>query len=107
MFSEAKSLKTTQVRSLGSSPLRLDGSNDGQAGGWTGCPVAAQGLYSLKLKPRGLLRSSPLRSDGSNDKQTGGWTSCLVAKDAQMRVGKQLKWMVVMSENESDCHRSV
>jgi hypothetical protein len=49
---KAKNLKTTQVRSSGSSLLRLDGSCGGQAGGWVGYPVAAQGLYSLKLKPR-------------------------------------------------------
>ncbi len=33
LLSEAKSLKTTQVRSSGSSPLKLDGSPDGQAVG--------------------------------------------------------------------------
>ncbi len=47
---EDKSLKTSQVRSSGSSPLRVDGSRDGQARGWTGCPVAAQGLYSLSYQ---------------------------------------------------------
>jgi hypothetical protein len=52
----AKSPKTIQVRSSGLSPLRFDGSHDGQAGGWTGYLVAAQGLYSLKLKPRGTIR---------------------------------------------------
>jgi hypothetical protein len=36
--------------------IRLDSSHDGQAGGWTNCLVAAQGLYSLKLKPRGIIR---------------------------------------------------
>jgi hypothetical protein len=70
--------------------IRLDSSRDGQAGGWTGCLVAAQGLYSLMLKPRGISDLSPLGSDGSRDIQKGGWTSCLVVKDAQMRVGKQL-----------------
>ncbi len=49
---EAKSLKTTQMRSSGSSPLRLDGSCDGQGGDGAGYLVAAQGLYSLSLKPR-------------------------------------------------------
>ncbi len=53
LLSQAKSLKTTQARSSSSNPLRLDCSCDGQAGGWTGQPVAAQGLYSLKLKTRG------------------------------------------------------
>jgi hypothetical protein len=50
LLSEAKSLKTTQVRSLGSSLLRLDGSHDGLAWGRTSYPAAAQGLYSLKAK---------------------------------------------------------
>jgi hypothetical protein len=86
---EAKSIKTTQRGSSGLSPLRLDGSRDGQAGGWTGYPVAAQGLYSLKLQSSqgGQSDSSPLGSDGSHDSQAGGWTSCLMDKDAQMRVG--------------------
>ncbi len=76
---KAKSLKTTQVCPSWSSPLRLNGYCDCQAGGWAGHPVAAQGLYSLKLKPRGLSGSSPIKSDGSRDSQTGGWSSCLVA----------------------------
>ncbi len=42
---------------------------------------------------------SPLRLDGSCDSQTGGWTSCLVAKDAQMRVGTQLKGAKRLPEN--------
>jgi hypothetical protein len=69
---------------------RFNGSSDGQAWGWIGCPAAALGLYSLKLKPRELSGSSPLRSYGSHDSQMGGWTSCLVATDTQVRVGKQL-----------------
>jgi hypothetical protein len=52
LISEAKSLKTTQVRSLDSSPLRLDGCHDGQEEGWTSYLVAIQRLHSLKLKPR-------------------------------------------------------
>ncbi len=56
LCSEAKSLKTTQLRLSGSGPLSLDGSHDSQAWGWTGCPAVAQGLYSLKLKPRGTIR---------------------------------------------------
>ncbi len=71
-LSEVKSLRTTQVRSSGWSTLRLDGSCYGQAGGWTGCSVAAQGLYSLKVSQGGLSGSSPLGSDGSGDSQTGG-----------------------------------
>jgi hypothetical protein len=43
-------------RSSGLNPLRLDGSREGQAGGWTGYPVAARRLYSLKLKPKGTIR---------------------------------------------------
>jgi hypothetical protein len=53
LLSEAKSLKTIQRGSSGSSLLRLDGSRDGQAGGWTSYPASAEGLYSLKLKPKG------------------------------------------------------
>ncbi len=49
LLSEAQSLKTTQMRSSDSSPLRLDGSCNGQARGWTCCLAAAQRLYSLKL----------------------------------------------------------
>jgi hypothetical protein len=56
LLSEAKSLKTTQVKSSGSSPLRLDGSRDGWAGSWNGYLAATLGLYSLKLKPRGTIR---------------------------------------------------
>ncbi len=70
MLSEANSLKTTQRGPSGSSPFRSDGSGDGQALGWTGFPVAAQGLYSLKLMPRGVLSGlSPLRLDGFRDSQ--------------------------------------
>ncbi len=76
-LSEARSLKPTQRGSSGSSPLRFDGSRDGQPWGWTSYVVAAQGLYSLELKPRGTIRLDPLRSDGYLDCQTGGWTSCL------------------------------
>jgi hypothetical protein len=47
---------TTQVLSSGTSPLRLDDSCDGQAGGQTGCPVTTQGLCSLKIKQRGTFR---------------------------------------------------
>ncbi len=53
MLSKAKSLKITQRKSTGLSQLRLEGPHDGQVGGWTSCHVAAQGMYSLKLKPRG------------------------------------------------------
>ncbi len=88
MLSEAKSLKTMQ-RSSGSSPLRLGGYRDGQMGGSTGYPAASQGLYSLKLKPRGTSGPNPLRLDDSRDSQTGSWTGCLVAEDKQMRVGSQ------------------
>jgi hypothetical protein len=70
--------------------LILDGSHDGHAEGWTGYPAATQGQYSLKQSQGELSGLSPLRSDGSSDSQTVGWTSCLVAKDAQMRVRKQL-----------------
>jgi hypothetical protein len=70
--------------------LRLDNSRDGQAVGWTSYLVAAQWLYSLKLKPRGTIRFESTQMDGSRDSQKEGWTSCLVVKDAQMRVGKQL-----------------
>ncbi len=37
-------LESTKIRWL---------SHDGQVGGWTGYPAAAQGLYFLKIKPRG------------------------------------------------------
>ncbi len=80
LLSEAKSLKTTQKSSSGSSSLRLDGSRDGQAGGLTGYLAAAQGLYILQLSQEELSGSRPLRSDGSHDSQTWGWTICLVAK---------------------------
>jgi hypothetical protein len=79
LLSEAKSLKTTQVRRSGSSTLRFDGSCDGQAWGWTGYPEAAQGLYSLKLKQRvtNRLKSTQIRwfswlSDGRLDQLPGG-----------------------------------
>jgi hypothetical protein len=85
---EAKRLKTIQRGSPGSSPLRLDGHCDGQAGGWTVYPVATQWLYYLKLKPRGIYQAR-VHSDLMvlMIVRPGGWTSCLVAKDAQMRVG--------------------
>jgi hypothetical protein len=56
LLSEAKSLKTTQVKSSGSSPLRFDGSRDGRARSWNGYLAATLGLYSLKLKPRGTIK---------------------------------------------------
>ncbi len=46
---------------------------------------------NYKLAQGGPSGLSPLRSDGSRDGQAGGWTSREVAKDAQGRVGKQLK----------------
>jgi hypothetical protein len=83
LLSEAKSLKTTQRGPSSLSPLRLDGSHDGQAWGWPSCPVAAQGLKYLKLKPGGTIRLESTKLDGSPDSQAGGCTSCLAAKDAK------------------------
>ncbi len=52
--------------------------------------VAAQGLYSLKLKPRRTIRLESAQIRGMVPvivRQEAG----SVAKDAQMRVGKQLQ----------------
>jgi hypothetical protein len=68
---------------------KKDGSRDGQAG-WTSYSEATQELYSLKLKPRGTIRLKSAQTGGYHESQTGGWTSSLVAKDAKVRVRKQL-----------------
>jgi hypothetical protein len=72
LLSEAKSLKTTQVRSSGSSLLRLDGSHNGHE--WAG-PVTwwpFKGCILSSQSQEELSGSSPLRSVGSRDSQTGG-----------------------------------
>ncbi len=71
LLSEAKSLNTTQVRSSGLSPQRFDVFCDELAVGWAGYPVVAQGLYSLKLKPRGTMRIE-WWLDGRLDQLLGG-----------------------------------
>jgi hypothetical protein len=69
----------------GSSPLRSNGSHDGQAGrlDWM---TRGQRHSKLSQAQGELPGSSPLRSDGSHGSQTRGWTCCPVAKSIQMRV---------------------
>jgi hypothetical protein len=94
---EAKSLKTTQRGLSVSSSLRLHGSCDVQTGGWSSYPEATQWLYSLKLKPRGQSGSSL---------QQHNRRVCLLFLMERWR-SEMLKLMVLISENQSDCHRSV
>jgi hypothetical protein len=64
---------TSQGGLSGSSPLRLDGSQDNRMEGWTLCK-AAKGTQVL-ASSRWPSGSSPLRSYGSRYGQAGGWTS--------------------------------
>ncbi len=70
----------------GSSPLRSNGSHDGQAGRWLDWMTRGQRHSKLSQAQGELPGSSPLRSDGSHGSQTRDWTDCLVAKSTQMRV---------------------
>jgi hypothetical protein len=87
LLSEAKSPKTTQRGPSGSSPLRLDSSRNGQGWGWTSFPCA-QGLYSLKLKPRGTIRLESTQIRWLSWLSDRGCTRCLVVTDTQVKVGK-------------------
>jgi hypothetical protein len=90
LLSEAKSLKTAQVRSSDSSDTKIRWFS-----WWPGrrldrLPGGCSRAVSSQAKQRGTIRLVSTQIRCSRDSQAGGWTCCLVAKDAQVRVGKQL-----------------
>ncbi len=74
---------------LGSSPVRSDGSHDGQAGRLDQV-TGGQRHSKLSQVQWELPGSSPFRSDGSHGSQTVGWIRWPFAKGTQMKVGKRL-----------------